>query len=477
MTGQFWLPLQNPHIEIQLSSMFIQQITEVLSSIGGFTCLVYISSWMHRAFLRLRGRGLAQSIQTVYQGARKWVWGMTLRLPKARKEVDAQVAESLDKLAAKLVPEHTGLQRYTTIPKLSGMEHVRWEDGRVSGAVYHGRDEMAELQTRAYHAFAVANPIHPDVFPGIRKMEAEVVSMVLRMFHAPVHGAGTCMSGGTESILAACLSAREKGSAERGIRNPEMILPSTAHPAFRKAGYYFGIKIHEVECPAPTYQVNTRAVSIAMCNRTLLHVDCCVGSFMAAMLQKAGFDAVPFDFQLPGVTSSSYSVVLYRTSVYVSQGMLGSRAGALIAGCWATMMGQGEAGYLDACREMVGCPRRFETALRSAPLSNDLQAVGKPFSTVVAFTSTTLNLWKLADKLISRGWHLNALQDPPAIHVAFTRPVVKAEAQLLKDLKEPGSEKGTPGGSLALYGVAGSLPNEGVLVQLGKGYLDTLYRA
>ena len=81
---------------------------------------------------------------------------------------------------------------------------------------------MIRLQAESFEKFCVANPIHPDVFPGVRKMEAEVVAMVLSMFNAPSGGAGVTTSGGTESILMACLSAREKARIERGVREPEM---------------------------------------------------------------------------------------------------------------------------------------------------------------------------------------------------------------------------------------------------------------
>lgn len=62
--------------------------------------------------------------------------------------------------------------------ELHNLDHTRWEDGRVSGAVYHGGNELLEMQTRAIGKFSVSNPIHPDVFPGVRKMEAEIVAMV-----------------------------------------------------------------------------------------------------------------------------------------------------------------------------------------------------------------------------------------------------------------------------------------------------------
>ena len=56
-------------------------------------------------------------------------------------------------------------------------------------------------------------------------MEAEIVAMVLAMFNAPPGAAGVTTSGGTESILMACLSARQKAYMERGVAEPEMCDP------------------------------------------------------------------------------------------------------------------------------------------------------------------------------------------------------------------------------------------------------------
>lgn len=36
-----------------------------------------------------------------------------------------------------------------------------------------------------------------------------------------------------------------------------------------------------------------------------LHVDCCLGSFLVAMMEKAGFEIKPVDFRVAGVTSIS----------------------------------------------------------------------------------------------------------------------------------------------------------------------------
>ena len=157
-------------------------------------------------------------------------------------------------------------------------------------------------------------------------------------------------------------------------------------------------------------------------------------------------------------------------------------------------MTQGEKGYVDATHKIVGAAKRIETAIREDPrLASDLQMIGAPLVSVVAFTSQTLNIYDVADAMSSRGWHLNALQNPPAIHVAATLPMVAAVDRLIGDLvavveeerekervrvAEGKKKKGPPGGdAAALYGVAGSLPDKSVVVQLASGFLDTLYKA
>ena len=180
--------------------------------------------------------------------------------------------------------------------------------------------------------------------------------------------------------------------------------------------------------------------------------------------------------------------------VYASPSIAGSRPGALIAGCWASLMAQGESGYIDACHKIVGTAKKIESSIREHPsLTTDIYIIGKPLVSVVAFSSNTLNVYDLADDMSAKGWHLNALQNPPAIHVAVTIPIVAAADKLIDDLvncvegekekervrvAEGKGKKGSASGdTAALYGVAGSLPNKSVVVQLAGGFLDTLYKA
>ena len=69
--------------------------------------------------------------------------------------------------------------------------------------------------------YAVSKALHPDVFPAIRKMEAGIVSMCLRLYNNP-NGAGTMTSGGTESIIMAVKTYRNWARSVKGITEPEM---------------------------------------------------------------------------------------------------------------------------------------------------------------------------------------------------------------------------------------------------------------
>ena len=261
---------------------------------------------------------------------------------------------------------------------------------------------------------------------------------------------------------------------------------------------------------------------LALKRRLPLHVDCCLGSFVVPFLDKAGFETELFDFRLKGVTSISCdthkygfapkgnSTVLYRTAelrtyqyfvepswsggVYASPGIAGSRPGALIAGCWASLMSVGEAGYVDSCVRIVGAAKKLGDRIRESPtLAPELEILGRPLASVLAFRAKNLDIYDIADGMSARGWHLNALQNPPAIHVAVTLPIVKVWDRLAADLEavveeerekervrtvEGKGAKGPTGGdAAALYGVAGSLPNKSVVVELATGFLDLLYKA
>lgn len=80
---------------------------------------------------------------------------------------------------------------------------------------------MENVIVEAFRKYVISNPLHPDAFPAVRKMEAEVVQMCLRMYNNP-DGAGTMTSGGTESIIMSVKTHRDWARAVKGITEPEL---------------------------------------------------------------------------------------------------------------------------------------------------------------------------------------------------------------------------------------------------------------
>ena len=120
---------------------------------------------------------------------------------------------------------------------------AQWHNGRVFGLVYHISDEIDDLLKEAYTMFFSENGLNPTAFPSLSKFENEIVAMASNLLGGDDKVAGTMTSGGTESLLMAVKTARDYARAKRGITAPEIILPTTAHPALDKAGEYFNVRM------------------------------------------------------------------------------------------------------------------------------------------------------------------------------------------------------------------------------------------
>jgi len=362
---------------------------------------------------------------------------------------------------------------------LAETEHAQAHRGQVSGSVYHGGAEHYAVLNQAFSLFSHANVLQRDMYPSATKFEAEIVAMTAAMLGADA-APGVCgvlTSGGTESLLSQVLTYRDQARTERGITDPEIIVPASGHCSVDKAGRYFGVRIVHaplrddwtVDVDWVDRHVTPDTVAlmgsagnypygvvdpvaelgeIARRHGIGLHVDACLGGFILPWAARLGHDVPAFDFTVPGVTSISVDthkfgyglkgtgVLLYRSrelrryqyfavadwpgGLYVSPGMAGSRSGGLIASTWAAMVTLGEQGYLADAREIL----RTTDQLRSAVADVEgLRLLGRsPF--VVAFDSADpdLDVFVVNDELVARGWRLNGLQRPPGLHFCVTRP-------------------------------------------------------
>lgn len=143
---------------------------------------------------------------------------------------------------------------------------VKWLEGRVSGGVYAemSNKDFSQLMKDVYGETAYTNPLHPDVFPGIRKMEAEVVRICCNLFNGDDKTCGTMTSGGTESIVLSCKAFRDYAQKVKGVDQPEILVPQTAHAAFDKAGQMLGIKGEFLRLLLSSIAINTLSTQLFM---------------------------------------------------------------------------------------------------------------------------------------------------------------------------------------------------------------------
>ncbi|MEZ5170503.1 MAG: aminotransferase class V-fold PLP-dependent enzyme [Acidimicrobiia bacterium] len=439
------------------------------------------------------------------------------------------------------LPEH-GRDRADVLQEmrtLAGKERERWHDGHVSGAVYHGDDSHIDYLNEVYALSSQVNPLHADLWPSATKYEAEIVAMTGSMLGGGAPGAddvcGTVTSGGTESILLAMLAYRDRARSELGIDTPHMVAPSTAHAAFDKAARYFDIGLTRVPV-GPDQRADVAATEAAITDDTVVvigsapnfphglidpieelsdlarsrgigfHTDACLGGFVLPWAEKLGADVPPFDFRLPGVTSMSAdthkfgyaakgtSVVLYRDpdlrrhqyfrtadwsgGLYYSPTFAGSRPGALSAECWAAMVAMGQDGYLEATRGILDAATVIRRGIDGI---DDLEVIGDPLW-VIAFRSGSLDIYRVMDHMSERGWNLNGLQLPPAVHICVTlrhtQPGVAERfvEDLSASVEQARGEPDTSGAMAPVYGMAERLDTRGTVEELLERYTDILFK-
>ena len=77
------------------------------------------------------------------------------------------------------------------------------------------------------------NALNPMVFPSLRRFKTEVVAMAAHMLHGDGAVVGNVTSGGTESILMAVKTYRDRArSLFPHITQPEMVSRLTSFPSF-----------------------------------------------------------------------------------------------------------------------------------------------------------------------------------------------------------------------------------------------------
>lgn len=392
----------------------------------------------------------------------------------------------------------TGLSKQEILSTLQAFKarDMDWKSGKVWCYVYDAGEDPAEVTKEAYLSFLSENGLDPSVFPSILKLETDVVRMIINLLRGDSNAVGHLTSGGTESIMLAVKSARDKARVEKPhITQPEMVVPKNAHAAFHKAAHYLCVKPVIVDLDPKTLTVRASDMESAINENTILlvasapsysqglidpikeigaiakrhnllfHVDGCVGGLHLSFMRKLGYNVPDFDFTVDGVTSISTdlhkygyaakgcSVIMYRdrsirkyqifactdTTGYtlINPTVLSSKSGGPMAGAWAVLNFLGEAGYKKIIQKVQDATKKLTDGINAM---DGLYVLGKPAMSMFSFASESMNVYQLADEMSKRGWYLQGQFSTPLtprnLHISVSQGNADNADLLLKDLKE-----------------------------------------
>ena len=301
-----------------------------------------------------------------------------------------------------------------------GSGDAKWREGKTAIYVFNAGEEVARVQKEAYTAYMSENGLGPVAFPSLAQMEKDVISMAHGLLHGPEGATGAMTSGGTDSITMAVKTARDYARANgKGIETKNIVLPQSAHLAFDKASHLMDIEVRRIPvkqdgsfeadvtameeaCDADTIMMVGSAPNfphgiidpIAELGEaaervgTWLHVDACVGGYIAPFARMNGVPVPDFDFAVPAVKSMSADVhkygyaakgastVLFRSeelyehmpfdfsswsgAPMATPTLAGTRPGGAIAAAWAVMNFLGVEGYRKLQGEVCATRERVE---------------------------------------------------------------------------------------------------------------------
>ncbi|MES0828142.1 pyridoxal phosphate-dependent decarboxylase family protein [Ruegeria sp. SCP11] len=358
-------------------------------------------------------------------------------------------------------------------------------------ASYYGGSDVAEVAKDAFVKHIGDNVVHQTgLHPSVRKYETEVIEMVKELFHAPENAAATITTGGSESIILALKTARDRARELKGIAEPNIIVPQSAYAVFNKLSHFLGIEVIQMD-KSPDYRADVAGMKAAINKNTIMlvgscppfplgvvdpieeiaaiaqehdlwmHVDACIGGFMLPFATDLGYDVPNFDFSVPGVTSMSadfhkygysyrgcsilvlrdaelinwqgFEVANWNAGDYYSKNTAGSRNSGPIASAWAVFNYLGREGFLRVTGDVIKGREAFCNGINAI---EELEILGTPQGPHFAFKADGLNILAIADGLMDRGWAINIGSKPDAILLMLSCHHHEIADDFLKDLRE-----------------------------------------
>ncbi len=364
---------------------------------------------------------------------------------------------------------------------------VKWRDGRTGMYVFNAGEDVERVKKAAYAMFSEENGLGPMAFPSLARMEREVVANALALLHAPEGATGAMTSGGTDSIVMAVKTARDFARANGQSGQGNLVTPDTAHPAFHKAAMMMDLEVRrvptkdfladvaamEAACDANTIMLVGSAPcfpfglidpiealsAAALRNDLWLHVDACVGGFLAPFVEMNGAALPIWDFRAPGVRSISSdlhkygycskgaSTLLFRDKAMkdhmvfdagpwpmgrmLTPTLAGTRPGGAIAAAWAVLNYLGVEGYRAKQALVVQAREKIEAGVSKL----GFRVLGRPQLGIVSFTHDEADCFAILRGMYKRGWMTASNVEPPSLHLMLSPKHAEVAEEYLRDLE------------------------------------------
>jgi len=393
---------------------------------------------------------------------------------------------------------------------------------KISGCVYGNNKDCENLLQNINQHYLYSNPLHPDIYPELIKMESEIIKMVGHLFELPESGGGNLTTGGTESTICALKAYKKHKKKYFNLFRPEVLCTKTVHAAVNKACDLLDLKIVYIDLDKNNVMdlddlkrkisINTCVIvasypcfayglcdpiekigKIAKENNVYLHVDACLGGFITQFDEnlklsfKNNISSISVDPHKFGYAPKGSSILLWKSrkmkhnqyfiqndwtgGIYASVSLPGSRVGSQIATTWGCILYYGYEQYEIYSKKIIQKTKYLSDKINNI---DNFHVIGEPNVNVVAFYSTKYPVGQILECVSEEGWNLNILQEPLCLHLCLTPKNMYKLDELIDCLKKLNNKevKENFDNIASIYGLSAQIPDKSIINEIVNEYLD-----
>jgi sphinganine-1-phosphate aldolase len=404
---------------------------------------------------------------------------------------------------------------------------------KQTGCLYTDNADLNSIAEKAAELYSHNNANYPELYTSVKKIEANLIDIMINLFHGDEKSTGLATTGGTESLMNLMYIAKQIAH-KKNIQYPEVIAPITIHAAVDKGCSTYGLKLvkvnldnnYKMSISEVKKHINSNTVcligsainfphgviddidilgQIALKNDLMLHVDACMGGFVTCFYDEFLKDWKKLDFRVEGVTSISCdihkygmtqkgsSILMFKDKslrkylnigligddgLTLSNGLMDTRSSFFIVSAYMTLIYNGKKIYIDQAKRIYYVMQKLKSDLQKF---HNISLIGDPEVSIFAIKGERIG--PIHNEMKKKGWAANLVNMPLGMAFCITSINISEfeNGKFIEDFKNSydyvyKNNIKEQSGLAAMYGVASMLPesilNKNMDVVL-DGILDT----